>query len=232
MGVWWKATLIFNEINRYIQWRGWAGAWLHISKGCQRGRTSSWESLQLAGTCGWKCLTLTPRQLLKFKQMDQNHLPRTWNSGSSIFEARKHKSQGQGFLSKDDICLSFHSDLASVHHSRINLIRYSTLTVQCRVPFTFSAKDFSMHTAQFQGGIGGWWLTATMGSIGLHVIRYVMGICHLFWQLNIFFCWEMYISLCSSMMEDVQIFSFPASPAVKAQAYHLGFPSQMQLLWM
>lgn len=34
MGVWWKSTLIFNEINRYIQWRGWARARLQMC--CQK----------------------------------------------------------------------------------------------------------------------------------------------------------------------------------------------------
>lgn len=113
------------------------------------------RSLQVAGSYGWKRLALTPRQLMKllvlFKQRGQNHLPRTRSGGSSTFEARRHKSQGQG-----DICLSFHSHLASVHHLRVNLIRCGTPTAQCRVPFTFAAKDFSLHSAQFQGGIRGW----------------------------------------------------------------------------
>lgn len=127
----------------------------NISNGCQRGRTSSWGSLQVAGTDGWKFSTLTPRQLLKwlalFKLRSQNHLPITWNGGSCIFKERRHKSQGQWFLLKGDIYLSFQGDLASVHHSRVNLIRYSTQTV----PFTFAAKDFPLHSALFKGGIGG-----------------------------------------------------------------------------
>lgn len=92
---------------------------------------------------------------------------------------------------------------------------------------TFAAKDFSLHPAQFHGDAGGWFLAATMKSIGLYVTHYVKDICHLFWQLSIFFCWEMYLSLSPSMMQDFQKFSFPASLLIRTRAYNLEFTNQM-----
>lgn len=138
--------------------KGGAHMGRNILNGCQREVDHLHEGHYKGGTYGWKCITLIPRQLLKwlFKLCSQNHLSRTWNGGCSIFEARRHKSQSWWFLLKDDICLPFQGDLASVHHSRVNLIRYSTPTVQCRVPSMFAAKDFPLHSAQVTLGASDW----------------------------------------------------------------------------